>query len=175
MTRYGWSDRHTTDCTETHARNQPTEKVQLPPRKHPNQQAMLGHTHELISRSHSDLVTKHDLRSGSETSQQTLCKKFRKPRLPHFSECTAFFLPESALSTNRREYLSLSVLLSIQSDWVRPGNKTCKLGVLLFTCEGVWILACLTAWSSVHLHSRLVFLRVSFKQWPHKACSNFKF
>ena len=49
------------------------------------------------------------------------------------------------LFTNRRGYLPLGVLLSTQSNWVRPGNKTCKLSVLLLTCEGVWILACLTA------------------------------
>ena len=46
---------------ETHARNQPTEVVWLPPRKDPNQQAMLGHMHDLFSRSLSCLVTKHDL------------------------------------------------------------------------------------------------------------------
>ena len=49
------------------------------------------------------------------------------------------------LCTNRRGYLPLGVLLSTQSNWVRPGNKTCKLSVLLLTCEGVCILACLTA------------------------------
>ena len=46
-------------------------KVNLSNRK--NQQAMLGYMHELISRSLSGLVTKHDLMSGNETS---------KPRLP---------------------------------------------------------------------------------------------
>ena len=53
-----WQDidiliKHTRDCTETNARNQPTEVVWLPLRKDPNQQATLGHMymHDLISRS----------------------------------------------------------------------------------------------------------------------------
>ena len=54
---------------ETHARNQPTEVVWLPPRKDSNQQeAMLEHMHNLISRSLPGLVTKHNLRSENETS-----------------------------------------------------------------------------------------------------------
>ena len=36
------TDGDTRDCTETHVRNQPTEVVQLPPRKDPNQQAISG-------------------------------------------------------------------------------------------------------------------------------------
>ena len=55
------------------------------------------------------------------------------------------------LCTNRRGYLPLGVLLSTQSNWVRPGNKTCKLSVLLLTCEGVRILACLTAVVLTHV------------------------
>ena len=60
----GLSD-NTNTAAET-IKNLSIYKINLSNRR--NQQAMLGHMHELISRSLSGLVTKHDLRSGNETS-----------------------------------------------------------------------------------------------------------
>ena len=42
MTRYGWTDAHTRDCTETQPRNQPTEVVWLPPKKDPKPTSNAG-------------------------------------------------------------------------------------------------------------------------------------
>ena len=51
MTWYWWTDKHTRDCTEIPARNQPTEVVWLPPRKKTTSNMLAWHYFQITFRS----------------------------------------------------------------------------------------------------------------------------